>query len=191
MRRLFVTEFVTLDGVMEAPGGEPSHPFTNWVTDYADPEMMAWKEQETMASDLLLLGRVTYESFAGAWPSYEGEMAEKMNSMPKVVVSNTLTDPEWTNTTVLSGDLASGVQALKESGGGDIQVAGSHQLVHGLLDNDLVDELRLMVFPLTIGSGLQVFPTTTKKTRWRIAASQTFANDVRVDTWIPTEVITL
>lgn len=188
MRKLFVTELVTLDGVMEAPGGEPTHPFTNWVSDYFDPEIGAWKEQETLASDLLLLGRVTYESFAGAWPSYEGTMAEKMNSMAKMVVSNTLADPEWTNTTVLSGDLVSGVQALKESNGGDIQVAGSHQLVHALLDNDLVDELRLMIFPVTIGSGLRVFPTTTKKTQWTVSASQSFATGVRVDTWVPSAV---
>ena len=113
MRQLFVTEFVTLDGVMEAPGGEPTHPFTNWVTDYFNPDIMAWKEQETMASDILLVGRTTYESFAGAWPTYEGPMAEKMNGMPKVVVSNTLTNPEWNNTTVMSGDLVDGVRQLK------------------------------------------------------------------------------
>ena len=102
-----------------------------------------------------LLGRVTYESFAGAWPSYEGDMADRMNAMSKVVVSNTLREAEWNNTTVLSGDAVAGVRALKAQDGGPILVAGSATLIHTLLDNDLVDELRLMVFPVTIGEGLR------------------------------------
>lgn len=185
MRSLFVTEFVTLDGVMEAPGGEPSHPHTNWVSDYPDAEQQEWKLQETLASDTLLIGRITYESFAGAWPTYEGPFADKMNSMEKVVVSSTLTDPEWTNTTVLSGDIVAGVTELKAGDGGPIQVAGSCSLVHLLLDNDLVDELRLMVFPVSIGHGLRVFPETRKKTPWKLTATRSFPSGTRVDTYQP------
>ena len=106
-----------------------------------------------------------------------------MNGMPKVVVSGTLTDPTWNNTTVLQGDVVAGVTELKGHEGGPVLVAGSKTLVHALLDNDLVDELRLMVFPVTIGSGLRVFPETTKKTAWRLTDSRTFPSQVRVDTY--------
>ena len=185
MRTLIVSEFVTLDGVMEAPGGEPTHPHTGWVSDYFGPEHEAYKFQEVLDAGLLLIGRVTYESFAGAWPNYEGEFADRMNAMPKVVVSSTLNDPAWNNTTVLSGDLVAGVTELKQGDGGPILVAGSATLVHGLLDNDLVDELRLMVFPVTIGAGLRVFPDTLKKTSWELTDSVTFPSKVRVDTYHP------
>ena len=185
MRTLFVTEFVTLDGVMEAPGGETTHPHTNWVSDYEHPDQFEWKLQETLATETLLLGRVTFESFAGAWPTYEGPFADKMNTMEKVVVSNTLTDPEWTGSRVLSGDIVAGVTELKAGEGGPIQVAGSCSLVHLLLDNDLVDELRLMVFPVSIGAGLRVFPDTQKKAPWKRSESVTFPNGVRVDTYVP------
>jgi dihydrofolate reductase len=185
MRTLIVTEFVTLDGVMEAPGGEPTHPYSGWVMEYQDTEQERYKLAEVLAADLLLIGRVTYESFAGAWPNYTGEFADKMNGMPKVVVSRTLTDPKWNNTTVLAGDVVQGVTELKSSGGGPILVAGSATLVHTLLDNDLVDELRLMVFPVSIGSGIRVWPETTKKTRWHLTGTQTFPSRVRVDTYHP------
>jgi dihydrofolate reductase len=128
---------------------------------------------------------VTYESFAGAWPSYSGEFADKMNGMAKVVVSSTLTDPAWNNTTVLRGDVVEGVTELKAQDGGPILVGGSKTLVHTLLDNGLVDELRLMVFPVTIGSGLRVFPETTRKTSWQLTDSRTFPSRVRVDTYRP------
>ncbi|MGQ0803436.1 MAG: dihydrofolate reductase family protein [Actinomycetota bacterium] len=128
--------------------------------------------------------RATYESFAGAWPTYTGQFADTMNGMPKVVVSSTLTDPAWNNTTVMPGDAVEGVTALKAQDGGPILVAGSKTLVHTLLD-DLVDELRLMVFPVTIGAGLRVFPETTKKTAWKLTDTQTFPSGVRVDTYHP------
>jgi dihydrofolate reductase len=185
MRTLIVSEFVTLDGVMEAPGGEPTHPHTNWVSDYEDAAQIQYKFEEVLAAELLLVGRVTYESFAGAWPTYEGEFADRMNGMPKVVVSNTLTDPAWNNTTVLQGDVVEGVTALKAQGGGPIVVGGSKTLVHTLLDHDLVDELRLMVFPVTIGSGLRLFPETTKKTSWMMTDTRTFGSGARVDTYHP------
>ena len=185
MRQLIVTEFVTLDGVIEAPGGEPTHPHSGWVGDYFSDEIGAYKQQEVFDAEIHLLGRVTYESFAGAWPSYEGDMAVRMNSMPKIVVSNTLTDPEWTNTKVLSGDAISGVRALKEQGGGPLLIAGSATLVHAMLDNDLVDELRLMVFPVTIGEGLRVFSGTHRKRPWAVAETTAFPSGVRVDAYRP------
>lgn len=177
MRRVIVTEFVTLDGVMEAPGGEPSHPHTGWVGDYFDDTIGEYKHQEVVDADAHLLGRVTYESFAGAWPTYEGPMADRMNSFPKYVVSTTLRDPEWTNTSVVP-DLDA-VRSLD----GKLLVAGSCTLVHSLLDADLVDELRLMVFPVTIGKGLRVFPDTLTKSPWRRTGTKDFATGVREDTY--------
>ena len=179
MRQLMVSEFVTLDGVMEAPGGEPTHPHTGWVGDLQGPEQVDHKFQEVLDADVLLVGRVTYESFAGAWPTYEGDFADRMNSMRKVVVSSTLTDPEWANTTVVP-DL-DGVRALREEDGGPILVNGSAQLVHALLLADLVDVLRLMVFPVSIGSGLRVFPDDQVKVAWERVASTDFPSGVRED----------
>jgi dihydrofolate reductase len=184
MRTLIVSEFVTLDGVMEAPGGEPTHPHSGWVFDFAGEEQFAYKLDEVLAADVLLIGRVTYENFVAAWPEREGDFADKMNGMPKVVVSNTLHDPEWNNTTVLSSDVVKGITELK--GVDDdavVLVAGSATLVHTLLDHDLVDELRLMVFPVSIGAGLRAFPDTIKKTTWRRVESVTFQTEVRVDTF--------
>ena len=185
MRSLVVSEFVTLDGVMEAPGGEPTHPHTGWVSDYFGPEMEAYKFQEVVDAGLLLIGRVTYESFAGAWPGYEGAFADRMNAMPKVVVSSTLTDPAWNNTTVLAGDPVAGVTALKQGDGDPIVVAGSASLVHALLDHDLVDELRLMFFPVTIGAGIRIFSDTLKKTAWQLSGTVAFPSMARVDTYFP------
>jgi dihydrofolate reductase len=185
MRKLIVSEYVTLDGVMEAPGGEPTHAHTGWAFDYHGPEMEQYKFEETLAAETLLIGRVTYESFADNWPSYTGEFADRMNGMPKVVTSSTLSDPTWNNTTVIDGDVVTGVNALKQRDGGPVLVPGSKTLVHTLLDNDLVDELRLMVFPVTIGSGFRVFSDTIKKTPWKLADTVAFPSDVRVDTYHP------
>jgi dihydrofolate reductase len=185
MRKLIVSEYVTLDGVMEAPGGEPTHPHTDWVSDYAGQEQLDYKQAETLAADVLLVGRVTYESLADNWPNFTGPFADKMNGMPKVVVSSTLTDPAWNNTTVMQGDVVNGVTDLKAQEGGPILVVGSKTLVHTLLENNLVDELRLMVFPVTIGSGLRVFPETTKKTPWNMTDTRTLPSGVRVDTYQP------
>lgn len=183
MRSIIVTEFVTLDGVMEAPGGEPSHPHTGWVGDLMTEEQGDYKHQEIVDAEAHLLGRVTYESFAGAWPTYEGPMADRMNSFPKYVVSTTLRDPAWHNTTVLPG--LDAVRELRAGDGGPLLVAGSCTLVHALLGADLVDELRLMVFPVTIGHGLRVFPEERTKRSWELAGSRTFDNGVRVDTYRP------
>ncbi len=183
MRKLFVTEFVSLDGVMEAPGGEPAFPHTGWVFDFMSTEQEEWKLRETLESDALLLGRVTYEGFAEAWPGRGGPFADKMNSMPKYVVSSTLSEPEWENTTVLDGDMPTAVAELKEGEGGPIQVPGSQTLVHGLLDAGLVDELRLMVFPVVLGSGKRVFPDSPDKLTMELVDTERFGSGVQVHTY--------
>src|SRR3954449_9011841 len=152
MGRIVVTEFVSLDGVMEDPGGAEDFKYGGWSFEISrGDEGDKFKLDETFASDALLLGRVTYEGFAAAWPSREGEFADKFNSMPKYVVSSTLKDPAWTNSTVISGDLEHEVRQLREQHDRDVAVHGSAQLVQGLVDRDLVDELRLMVFPVVLG----------------------------------------
>ncbi len=164
MRELIVSEFVTLDGVMEAPGGEPGHPHSGWVFDHAGDEQNRYKLEETLAAETLLIGRITYESFAGAWPQRGGEFADKMNAMPKLVASSTLRDPEWANTTVIARDVPEAVARETQRDGGPILVAGSRTLVHALMAHDLVDELRLMVFPVILGSGRRLFPESPDKT---------------------------
>jgi dihydrofolate reductase len=157
MRKLIVTEFVTLDGVVEAPGGEPTHPHTGWTIPHGVPELYEYKLQEVLESESLLLGRITYQGFAEAWPPREGEFADKMNTMPKQVVTGTLPELGW-NATPLTGDLPAAVDGLKSGDGGPILVAGSATLVRALLSHRLVDELRLMVFPVIVGGGLRIFP---------------------------------
>lgn len=162
MRTLIVTEFITLDGVVEAPGGEPTHPHAGWTMAYGVPELYAYKLQETLEAESLLLGRITYEGFSAAWPNQEDEFADKMNAMPKDVVTSTLPELGW-NATPLTGDIPAAVTALKEGDGGPILVAGSATLVRRLLADGLVDELRLMVFPVMIGGGLTIFPDQRDK----------------------------
>src|SRR5216110_2874907 len=158
MGRIVVTEFVSLDGVMEDPGGAEDFQHGGWTFEIErGDEGNRFKLDETMSSAALLLGRVTYEGFAAAWPEREGEFADKFNTMPKYVVSSTLKDPEWNNTTVLDGDLAEAVAKVKQDVDGDIVVAGSAQLAQALIDNDLVDELRLMVFPVVLGQGKRLY----------------------------------
>ncbi len=183
MRKLIVTEFVTLDGVMEAPGGEQSHRHTGWVFDFMTPEQEQYKLDEALEAEALLLGRVTYEGFASAWPQRKGTFADHLNAMPKYVVSTSLRDPEWNNTTVLDG--LDDVRELKGGDGGPILVAGSQTLVHSLIEAGLVDELRLMVFPVTIGSGKRVFPETEDKTTWKLADHETFPSGVMALTYHP------
>jgi dihydrofolate reductase len=160
MGRIVVTEFMSLDGVIEDPGGAEGFAHGGWSFKFRDPEGMQYKLQETLDHDALLLGRVTYEGFAAAWPSMTDEVgfAEKMNGMPKFVVSSTLADLEWNNSTVLGPNLAEEVLKLKQRpGGGDILVAGSATLVRGLMAHGLVDEYRLMVFPIVLGGGKRLF----------------------------------
>jgi dihydrofolate reductase len=179
--RIVVTEFVSLDGVMEDPGGSEDFKYGGWTFDISRGEAGdKFKLDETMASDALLLGRRTYEGFAAAWPSREGEFADRFNSMPKYVVSSTLQDPDWTNSTVLSGDLADEVKRVRDAHGGDVVVHGSAQLVQGLLENDLVDELRLMVFPVVLGAGKRLFGETSDKKPLRLASTQTVGDGVAI-----------
>jgi dihydrofolate reductase len=163
MRRIVVTEFISLDGVIEDPGGAEGTEHGGWSFKFNDPDGMKYKLDETMEHDALLLGRVTYEGFAAAWPGMTDEVgfADKMNSMPKYVVSSTLERADWNNSTVLRGDLAEEVRALKEQPGGDILVAGSASLVRGLIAHDLIDEYRLMVFPIVLGGGKRLFDGAT------------------------------
>ena len=138
---------------MEAPGREATHPHAGWTMEFGVPELYAFKLQEVLEAESLLLGRITYEVLSEAWPQRDGGFADKMNTMPKHVASTTLRDPEW-NATVLEGDVPAAVAELKQDDGGPILVAGSCTLVHTLLTHGLVDELRLMVYPVTIGTGL-------------------------------------
>ncbi len=160
MGRVIVTEFVSLDGVMEDPGGAEDYRNGGWTFKFdRGDDGNKFKLDETLDSEALLLGRTTYEGFAAAWPSMTDDagFADKMNAMPKYVVSGTLTDPTWTNTTVIGSDLGPAVTKLKTDVSGDLLVAGSARLVQGLLAAGLVDELRLMVFPVVLGSGKKLF----------------------------------
>ena len=181
MGRIVVTEFVSLDGVMEAPGGGEGFRHDGWSFEIdRGAEGDAFKMEETRDSAALLLGRRTYEGFAKAWPSMQGEFADKFNSMPKYVVSSTLTDPEWTNTTVLEGDVAESVPALKDRVDGDIVVHGSAQLAQALVEQDLVDQLRLMVFPVVLGTGKRLFGEASDKKPLRLARSTTVGDGVAI-----------
>jgi dihydrofolate reductase len=186
MARIVVTEFVSLDGVMEDPGGAEDFRYGGWSFEYSrGDDGDKFKLDETMQTDALLLGRVTYEGFADAWPKREGEFADKFNSMPKYVVSSTLDDPEWTNTTVLKGDVVEEVSKLREGPGGDIVVHGSARLAQTLLDNDLVDEVRLMVFPVVLGAGKRVFGETRDKKPLRLTESRTVGDGVAILVYEP------
>jgi dihydrofolate reductase len=187
MGRIVVTEFISLDGVIEAPGGGEGYKYGGWTfeIDRGD-EGNQFKLDETMNSAALLLGRRTYEGFAAAWPERDGEFADKFNSMPKYVVSSTLRDPEWTNSTVLSGDVVDEVTKLKREQGGDIVVHGSAQLVRSLIENDLVDELRLMVFPVVLGAGKRLFGETTDKKRLQLSSSTVVGDGVAIQVYTRT-----
>jgi dihydrofolate reductase len=184
--RIVVTEFVSLDGVMEDPGGAENFRHGGWSFEIdrgADGDR--FKLDETMASEALLLGRVTYEGFAKAWPSREGEFADKFNGMPKYVVSSTLEEPEWQNSTVLTGDVPGEVARVKNEHAGDIVVHGSARLVQTLVEHDLVDELRLMVFPVVLGSGKRLFGDTDDKKRLRLVDSKMVGDGVAILVYRP------
>jgi dihydrofolate reductase len=186
MGRIVITEFISLDGVIEDPGGAEEFKHGGWSFAFSrGEEGDKFKLDETMGSAGLLLGRKTYEGFADAWPSREGEFADKFNTMPKYVVSSTLKDPEWTNTTVLSGDLAAEVGKLREQPGGDIVVHGSGTLARDLIANDLFDELRLMVFPVVLGSGDRLFGETSDKKPLKLTSSQTVGDGVMILVYAP------
>jgi dihydrofolate reductase len=186
MGRIVVTEFVSLDGVIEAPGGGEDFKHAGWTFEIdrgADGDK--FKLDEALDSEALLLGRRTYEGFAGAWPSMKGEFADKFNNMPKYVVSSTLENPEWNNSTVLNGDVVEEVTKLKAGPDGDIVVHGSAQLVQTLIEHGLVDELRLMVFPVVLGSGKRLFGETSDKRRLQLTDSKTVGDGISILVYQP------
>jgi dihydrofolate reductase len=188
MGRIVVTEFVSLDGVMEDPGGAESFRHGGWSFEISrGDEGDQFKLDETLSSEALLLGRLTYEGFAAAWPSREGEFADKFNTMPKYVVSSTLEDPEWNNTTVLKGEVPEEVAKLRQEQDGDIVVHGSARLVQTLLERGLVDELRLMVFPVVLGSGKRLFDELSDKKPLRLVDSKVVGDGVTILIYEPAE----
>jgi dihydrofolate reductase len=181
MGRIVVSEFVSLDGVIEDPGGSEDFKHGGWTFQFSRGEDGdRFKLDETMGSDALLLGRTTYEGFADAWPQRDGEFADKFNSMPKYVVSSTLRDPSWTNSTVIDGDVPAAVAKVRDAHDGMIVVHGSARLVQALLANDLVDELRLMVFPVVVGSGKRLFGATDDMKTLRLTDSKVVGDGVAI-----------
>ena len=183
MRKLIVTEFVSLDGVMEAPGGEAGYAHAGWVAEFFTDELGAYKEAEQLAADVLLLGRVTYESFYGAWPDREGPFADKINTMRKYVASTTLESSDWHDTTVVASDIPGLVADLKAEDGGPILIAGSRSLVQQLLAEGLVDEINVQVFPVMLGSGKRLYPDSPGRTTLELRASQTLDSGVMLQTY--------
>jgi dihydrofolate reductase len=177
MGKLVVTEFVSLDGVMEAPGGE-DFKYPGWSFQFDRGEDgNQFKLEETLETEVLLIGRRTYESFAGAWPEREGPFADKFNTMPKYLVSSTLENPEWNNTTVIKGDVVDEVSKLKERVDGIVQVPGSLRLVQELMEKDLVDEIHLMIFPVLLGTGRRLFGEMSEKTDWVLTEAKPVGPD--------------
>ncbi|HEU4706322.1 MAG TPA: dihydrofolate reductase family protein [Solirubrobacterales bacterium] len=181
MGRIVVTEFISLDGVIEDPGGSEDYRHGGWTFEVErGAEGDEFKMEELQEAEAQLLGRITYEGFAAAWPKMEDEagFAEKMNTMPKYVVSSTLERADWQNTTILSGDPAHSVADLKQQVDGVILVAGSATLVKSLIENDLVDELRLMVFPVLLGEGKRLFPEGEAKHRLKLLEAKTVGDGI-------------
>jgi dihydrofolate reductase len=178
MRRLIVTEFVSLDGVMEGPGGEAGYAHAGWVQPFMGADTLQYKLTEVLEAESLFIGRVTYETFAEAWPKRTGEFADKMNGMPKYVVSTKLRDAVWNNSSIVRGDVAGEIAKLKKRKGGPLLVAGSRTLVHSLMKLGLVDEYRFMVFPVILGSGRRVFPDSAEPRRLRLTDRRAFSGGV-------------
>jgi dihydrofolate reductase len=189
MGKIVATEFISLDGVIEDPGGAEDFAHGGWTFEIdRGEEGDEFKLEELREAEAQLLGRVTYEGFAAAWPGREGDadmggFAAKMNSMPKYVYSTTLESADWQNSTVLRGDLAAEVGALKDEIDGVILVAGSARLVGGLLAADLLDELRLMVFPVILGGGRRLFPSDGRKIPLTLAAARTIGAGIQLLTY--------
>lgn len=179
MRKIIVTEFITLDGVVEAPGGdETAHPHSGWQTKFRHPEGGKYKLDELASVDALLLGKTTYEGFAAYWPSQTSNpFGNGMNQLPKYVVSRSLQKAEWNNSHILR-DVAKDVAVLKKSDGGDILVYGSATLVKALFHHDLVDELHLQLYPVSVGGGLRLFDDNRALKRMELKQSRAFDNGV-------------
>jgi dihydrofolate reductase len=179
MGKILVSENVSLDGVIEDPAGDEGFSRGGWVGLIKDrPGINQLALDEALGSEALLLGRRSYDWFAGRWPSRTGELADRLNSLPKYIVSSTLEEPDWNNSTVLEGDVVNAVSKLKQGLNGGILVPGSFQLVRTLLEHDLVDELRLKIFPIVLGDGERLFGETNDKKPLRLVDSQTVDGDV-------------
>jgi dihydrofolate reductase len=186
MGRIVVTEFISLDGVIEDPGGAEDFKYGGWSFAFSrGDEGDKFKIDEARASEALLLGRVTFDGFADAWPKRDGEFAEKFNTMPKYVVGAQASATRWTNTTVLEGEPVDAVRRIRDAHEGDIVVHGSGQLVQTLLEHDLVDELRLMVFPVVLGDGKRLFGETSDKKTLRLVDSRVVGDGVAILTYQP------
>lgn len=180
MRKIIVTEFITLDGVVEAPGGnETPHPHAGWQFQYRAPEGGQYKADELASAEALLLGKTTYEQFAGYWPGQTGGFPDRMNQLPKYVVSGSMQKAEWNNTHILRG-VAKDVAALKKTSGGDIIVYGSATLVKSLLRHNLIDELRLMLYPVSIGGGLRLFDDSRDLKKFELKHSRVLNGGVLI-----------
>ncbi len=178
MGKIVVTEFISLDGVMQAPGGE-DFKYKGWTFEFdRGDDGNQFKLDEVLDSEALLLGRVTYEGFASAWPQRNDEFADKFNGMPKYVVSSTLKDPDWNNTTVVGGDATEAARKLKDEVDGDIYVHGSRRLVQELLDSDLVDQVNLMVFPVALGTGDRMFGEMDDRKDFKLIESKAVGDGV-------------
>ena len=189
MGKIVVSQFVSLDGVIEDPGGSEDHKHGGWSFKFdRGDDGDKFKLDELMESEALLLGRITFEGFAAAWPEREGEFADKFNTMAKYVVSSTIDQPEWNNSTVIAEDVPGEIAKLKGQIDGNILVNGSAQLVKTLRDNDLVDEYRLMVFPVILGGGKRMFEDGEEMTSLTLSKTQPVGPDgVIVLTYVPAE----
>jgi dihydrofolate reductase len=186
MRNLIVSEFITLDGVMEDPGGAEQFERGGWAFQFErGPEGDKFKLDELMSSAVLLLGRVTYEGFTSAWPSRTGEFADKMNGMQKFVVSSTLQAPQWNNTRVIKQNIVEEVSQLKSIPGGDILVVGSGKLVNTLMQHKLIDEYRLMVYPVILGKGKRLFTQTSNLLTLKLVESKPVGKGILILTYHP------
>ena len=179
MGRIVVSDNVSLDGVVQDPAGDEGFRVGGWVGLIKDrPELSKLALDEALGTEALLLGRRSYEWFAARWPSRSGELADRLNSLPKYVVSSTLEHPDWNNSTVLKGDLLTEVSKLKHELEGEIVVPASFQLVHTLMEHDLVDEVRLKLFPVVLGAGKRLFGETSDKKAMRLVDTQTIDDEV-------------
>jgi dihydrofolate reductase len=179
MGKIVVSENVSLDGVVEDPTGEEGFRHGGWFNQIGDKDREGWAKvgcDEALGAEAMLLGRRSYEFLAARWPSRTGKWADRLNSMPKYVVSSTLVDPDWSNSTVLQGDVVDEVSKLKRERDGEILVAASGQLVLTLMKHDLVDELRLMVYPVVLGAGERLFGETRDKTPMRLLDTKTIGD---------------
>ncbi|HUA50148.1 MAG TPA: dihydrofolate reductase family protein [Solirubrobacteraceae bacterium] len=181
MGRIVVSENVSLDGVVEDPTGEEGSRHGGWFGQIPSKDSQEWAKvalAEALGAEAFLFGRRTYEFFAARWPSRSGELAERLNILPKYIVSSTFQDPGWDNSTVVRGDVLEEVSRLKQQLNGEIVVPGSFQLVHTLIEHDLVDELRLTIYPFVLGAGRRLFGQTSDKKRVRLHESRTIGDDL-------------